>query len=234
VNRFRPLARPQRRTSWGPKPEQPEFCRYESTHGQHPYEPSILLRARFATSVRVRKRRPERNLTESSRCLRSERDQRPDEEPCPLRLSLRSISRPSLSRSSTLGFHPRLRVDAPANELEECRSVPGTARHATWVAAPKRRLLSAIPAVEVPSFEIRGHPVSSLESASMKRFSLHEPERLGGRAVFSRGPRPWGKAPPRRERPTRRAGVPGTLRRKRFRRRVTPRVVRPVSRSRGH
>jgi hypothetical protein len=31
-----------------------DFCRYERTHGQHPYELSILLRARFATSVRVR------------------------------------------------------------------------------------------------------------------------------------------------------------------------------------
>jgi hypothetical protein len=80
--------------------------------------------------------------------------------------------------------HPRLRVDAPANELEECRSVPGTARHATWVAVPKRRLLSAIPAVRVPSFECRGHPVSSLESMPVRRFSLHEPERLGGRPCF--------------------------------------------------
>lgn len=161
-----PEARPERGTSWGPKPEQPDFCRYERTHGQHSYEPSILLRARFATSVRVRQRRPARDFTDSSRCLRPERDQRTGEEPCPLRLSLRSISRPSLSRSSTRRQLPRLRVAVVVNELEECRSVPGTARHATWVAVPKRRLLSAIPAVEVPSFENRGHPVSSLESCS--------------------------------------------------------------------
>lgn len=121
MNRFRPLTRPEQRTSWGPKPEQPDFCRYESTHGQHPYELSILLRARFATSVRVRCRRPNRDFTESSRCHRPGRDQRPGEEPCLLRLFLRSISRPSLSRSSTRGLRSRSRV---ISSCERARGVP--------------------------------------------------------------------------------------------------------------
>jgi hypothetical protein len=73
-----------------------------------------------------------------------------------------------LSTVTLAKLHSRLRRFAfamPAsNEPEEHWSVTGTARHATWVAAPKRRLFSAIPAGRVPSFEHRGHPVSSRES----------------------------------------------------------------------
>lgn len=53
---------------------------------------------------------------------------------------------------------------AAANELGEVRSTPGIARRATWVAAPKPKVPPAIPAREIPSFEYRGHPVSSPEA----------------------------------------------------------------------
>lgn len=80
----------------------------------------------------------------------------------------------------------RFRVNAAVNELEECRSVPGTARHATWVAVPKRRLLSAIPAVEVPSFESRGHPVSSLERGLRRGSLFASRNALEGIRAFTR------------------------------------------------
>jgi hypothetical protein len=84
----------------------------------------------------------------SSHRLRPSVIKRPDEEPCLLRILLRPISRPSLSRSSTRRFgHVNV---AAANELRKSRSTPGTARRATWVAVPKRRFHKRFPPVKAP------------------------------------------------------------------------------------
>lgn len=69
---------------------------------------------------------------------------------------------------------------------DRARGVPehaGISRHATWVAAPKRRLVLAIPACMSPLLrEDRGHPVSSREANARKEvLSVSSPCALEGR-----------------------------------------------------
>jgi hypothetical protein len=73
---------------------------------------------------------------------------------------------------------------------DRARGVPehaGINRHATWVAAPKRRLVLAIPACMSPLLrEDRGHPVSSREDLlSVEVLSVSSPRDLEDAGVFA-------------------------------------------------
>lgn len=132
-----------------------------------------------AASVRVRARRP--GLRRAQRA-RLELHDSSSEEPCPLRRSLRPISRPSLSRSSRSRAGLRLATTALRDRARGVPEHAGISRRAAWVAAPKRRLMLAIPAGRSPLLRATADtPCRLAKPCRVQRFSLRGPGRPGGR-----------------------------------------------------
>ena len=136
-----------------------------------------------AASVRVRSRRPDlRRATVLVSGFMTARAR--SHALCDPRL--RPISRSSLSRSSPSRLITRL---ATRTMHDRARGVPehaGISRHATWVAAPKRRLVLAIPACMSPLLRERtaDTPCRPAKPCSRGGSLRLEPERPGGRRCF--------------------------------------------------
>jgi hypothetical protein len=161
--------------SWRLKPDTPTSAVRFSTHG-HTRKSS---RSSSARGCRLCLRSMTATRLASSHRLRPSVIKRPDEEPCLLRILLRPISRPSLSRSSCSSVWPRNRC-----RRERAQDNPehaGYCPSCNMGRGPEAKVPQAIPAREGPSFECRGHPVSSPEGCPEGGSLRPVHGRLGGR-----------------------------------------------------
>lgn len=162
------------------KPDTPTSAVRFSTHG-HTRKSS---RSSSARGCRLCLRSMTATRLASSHRLRPSVIKRPDEEPCLLRILLRPISRPSLSRSSTRRFgHVNV---AAVNELRKFRSTPGIARRATWVAVPKRRFHKRFPPVKAPPSSAADTPCRLSKAARKEVLSVPRTGILEDAVAFAR------------------------------------------------
>lgn len=212
--------------SWRLKPDTPTSAVRFWTHG-HTRKSS---RSSSARGCRLCLRSMTATRLASSHRLRPSVIKRPDEEPCLLRILLRPISRPSLSRSSTRRFGHV--IVATANELRKFRSTPGTARRATWVAVPKRRFHKRFPPVKAPPSSAADTPCRLPKVCPAGGSLLPCTVVLEDAVPFARTKTLSVRVSAKRTRsPT--ARVPGTHRRNSARWRVAPLAGCPTFRSRS-
>lgn len=113
---------------------------------------------------------------------RFERDQRPSEEPCPLRHSLRPISRPSLSRSSTCSVGSRDEREPGCKRARRVAERTGDCPMRDMGRGPEAKVpLGDSRRVLAPPSSTADTPCRLLEGVLTERFSLEEPARPGGR-----------------------------------------------------
>lgn len=173
---------PGARASWGPKPESPISAVTTTDARAHPYEPLILLRARLPPLSAFDGADPAYCRADAivpSVISAWARSHALCDPPCG-----RSLDRRSREVPLSAFVRRHYAVGRAGNEPGEVRSVPATGRHATWVAAPKRRLTRRFPPDESPPSSTADTPCRLVKARPRGRFSPGGPVRPGGRPCF--------------------------------------------------